>query len=232
MSTLSPILKFGRNADVDVGTEDIWSAGGVWVQPTAARVHAIVSTDAKDTSNGVGARTINVLGLSSAYAPISETVTLNGTTPVNTASSYIMIYRMYVITAGSELDNAGVISATAATDSTVTAEIRAGENQTLMAIYQIPAGYTGKITRYYANAGNVTTASTMTIRLLVKEFGEVYQTKHIIDVVTTGENMIDYKYSPPLTVGEKAIVKLNATAGAANMSANGGFDIELSQTLT
>jgi hypothetical protein len=118
-----PIIT-GLNFDVDAGTETIWSGGGVWVPPTAARIHAIVSTDADDDGSpaGAGARTVLVTGVKSGVR-VSETVTLNGTGSVNTASAYEHITELRVLTVGASGFNEGLITATAATDSTVSAAI-------------------------------------------------------------------------------------------------------------
>lgn len=45
-----PVHKFGRNFEVDTTStpEDIWDGGGVWVPPTQARIHDLVSTSAQD----------------------------------------------------------------------------------------------------------------------------------------------------------------------------------------
>jgi len=48
--------KFGENTDVD-GQEDIWAAGGLWVPPTAARLHNMVSSSANDTGTVVSSGT-------------------------------------------------------------------------------------------------------------------------------------------------------------------------------
>lgn len=41
-----PLTKYGRNLDVDSGSvpEDVWSGGGIWVPPTAARVHTLTGS--------------------------------------------------------------------------------------------------------------------------------------------------------------------------------------------
>jgi len=228
--TIPPILKFGRNPDVDAGTEDIWSGGGVWVKPTAARVHALVSSSANDDGSpaGTGAQTVVVIGLDASYNLQQETVVMNGTTPVNTAGSYVMIHRMYVDAVGSDGTVAGTITATAATDNTVTAQITPGFNQTLMAIYQVPAGYTGRITRWYAGVGGSVSAATMNFVLYVKEFGKCFRAQSVIDLITAGSNFITFPYmTAPLLIGEKSLVKIQCTSGAANLTANAGFDIEL-----
>ena len=136
--------KFGRNPDIDTGTdpEDIWDAGGIWVAPTTARTHQITSSDVNDTSAGAGARTIRIFGLDSSFALQQEDLTLNGTSNVGTASTYAMIYRKLILTAGATGSNEGIITATADTDGTVTAQINIGNNQKGMAIYQIPAAKT------------------------------------------------------------------------------------------
>ena len=47
---VSHINKFGRNPTIDTNTdpEDIWSGGGLYVPPTQARVHNMVSTSTED----------------------------------------------------------------------------------------------------------------------------------------------------------------------------------------
>lgn len=226
----SSVLKFGRNSDVDTGAyEDIWTGGGTWVPPTTARVHDIVSSNTNDDGSpaGTGAQTVKVMGLDGTYALAEETITMNGTTNVATVGSYIIIYRMYVVTAGSGGANAGAITATAQTDATVTARIEIGDNQTLMAIYQIPAGKTGYITHYYGSMNNVVTATSGDLKLLIKPFGEVYQIKHIIGVISTGSSIIHYQYDIPLVVTEKSLIKLSAESSANNTDFSAGFDIVL-----
>jgi hypothetical protein len=225
----SLLLKFGRNADVDSasGYEDIWSGGGIWVAPTTARVHALVSADANDDDGDTGANTVVVIGLNSSYAVTTETVTMDGTTPVNTSNSYVIIYRMYVATAGSSGTNEGLITATAATDSTVTAQIDALAGQTLMAIYQVPAGKTGYITRYYASMNNMTAATSGDVRMVVTGFGGAQQTKHIVGMISTGTSFVDYRYELPLAVTEKSLIKLQGETSGNNVDITGGFDLYL-----
>ena len=224
------VLKFGRNSDVDTGgLEDIWTGGGTWVQPTAARVHDIVSSSANDDGSpaGTGAQTVKVMGLDGTYALAEETITMDGTTNVATVGSYIIIYRMYVVTAGSGGANAGAITATAQTDATVTARIEIGDNQTLMAVYQIPAGKTGYITHYYGSMNNSVTATSGDLRLMVKPFGEVYQIKHLLGLISTGSSLVDYQLEIPMALTEKSLVKITAETSGNNVDISAGFDIVL-----
>lgn len=71
---------------------------------------SIASTSALDTSAGTGARTMTIEGLDENYREMPlETITLNGTTPVNSTAQYFRINRMTVITAGSTRINQGDI---------------------------------------------------------------------------------------------------------------------------
>lgn len=222
----SVITKFGRNSDVDTGGfEDVWDGGATWTAPTQDRVHDIASTDAADTSAGTGARTVDIYGLSSGVVT-GETITLNGTSNVATANSYGIIYRMIVRTAGSGGMNAGDITATAQTDSTVTAQITAGNNQTLMAIYQIPTGKTGYVFRWYGDMNRSNTTGAADMRLLVKPSGEVFQTKRYNGLIAAGTSGFD-KTINFLTVDALSIVKIDADASANNTDISAGFDILL-----
>ncbi len=215
--------KFGRNPDIDSAAEDIWSQGGNWTPPTAARVHALVSSNAADAAAGTGARTVEVQGLDENFAMQTETVTLNGVTPVNTVGSYWIIHRMIVKTAGSGGYNVGTITATAATDATVTASIFPLTNQTLMAIWQVPASRTFFLSRYYASI-NALTAAKADVELWVKPFGETWQLKHIIGADSSGTGIVDMLFCPPMRFTEKSIIRMRASTSANNSDVSAGFD--------
>lgn len=223
VSGASALNKFGRNPDIDTTAEDIWSQGGNWTPPTAARVHAIASAAAADADAGTGARTVEIQGLDANFAMQTETVTLNGVTPVNTVGSYWIIHRMTVKTAGSGGYNVGAITATAATDGTVTASIPALTNQTLMAIWQVPTGKSFFLSRYYASI-NALTAAKADVELWVKPFGETWQLKHIIGADSSGNGIVDMKFCPPMVFAAKSIIRMRASTSANNSDVSAGFD--------
>lgn len=87
---------FGYNQDIDILSvpEAIVSDGGATylpTTPTAANSVNIVSTSTNDTANGTGARTLVIEGLTTDYAPFTETITLNGTTNVNPSFDVLRI---------------------------------------------------------------------------------------------------------------------------------------------
>ena len=226
----STMLKFGRNTDVDSATaEDIWDGGGTWVAPTTARTHDIASTDTDDDGDpaGNGAQTVKIYGLDASYADQNETVTMNGTTNVATANTYTMIHRMVVTAAGSSGHNEGTITATAQTDATVTAQITATYNQTLMAIYQVPASKTAYMTNYYASLLKAVKTSGVDLLLYVKPFGEVFQLKHNTSLISTGSSFINVPFDIPLKIEEKSIIKLKASVDTDNSDVTGGFNLVL-----
>jgi hypothetical protein len=236
---MTSVNKFGRNTEIDSGvTADIWDGGYtvgsggdslLWVPPTTARTHALVSTDDEDGGAGgdTGALTVRVYGLDSSYAPQEETVTLNGTTNVNTANTYTMIHRMTVLTAGSAAANLGTIKATAATDGTVTARIRIGNNQTGMAIYQIPAGKTGYMFMYYGALSSAAKLAAANLRLVAKPDGEVWQVKHFAGIVSTASSAFSHYFPTPVAYDAKTIVKMQATPDVNDSDVTAGFGMIL-----
>lgn len=157
VSTRRIVNKFGRNVDVDTATspEDIWDGGGLYTgfpESGAAETLSVFSSSASDSSAGTGARTLRIQGLDSSYNEIAETVTLNGTTPVSTISTFWRVHTSHVLTSGSAVFNVGEITIR---HSTTTANkflvITANRNQSASSGYTIPAGYTGVIKRHYAS---------------------------------------------------------------------------------
>lgn len=79
---------------------------------TSNAQRSIVSSQAADSSAGTGVRTVRITYYTATFTgPFTETITMNGTTPVNTSASDICyIEKMEAMTVGSGLDTAGIIS--------------------------------------------------------------------------------------------------------------------------
>lgn len=233
----SGLNKFGKSTDVDNSRTDLWdranstNAQPIWVAPTQARTHAIVSTSLTDSDSGginpqsTGARTIRMFGLNAAGIEISEDVILDGTTSVNTANAYQRVYRMYVLTAGSNGANAGTITATATGDGTVTAQIQPSNNQTLMAIYTVPIDRTLYLTGYYAALNSAGGASALAdVNLVSRSTGadSVFRTRHVLGIISTGSSYWHHEFEVPLVMSGLADIKVQAIGGT-NLDVSGGF---------
>lgn len=239
ISGVTTINKFGEApSGVQTTATDIWSRADatptqqIWLAPTAARVHAIVSSSTDDDGSpvGLGARTIRISGLKTwDLAETNEDITLDGTTPVNTANSYVIIHRMKVLTCGASGPNVGTISATAATDSTVTAVILPGDGQTEMAIYGVPSIQSIYICRWAASIDKASvTAVTCDITLRVNENPNVQTTaflrKNDMALQSTGTSSMSRDYCLPLKFAGPCIIKIQGTASAADTDCSASFD--------
>lgn len=215
----SLITKFGHNTDVDTGAaEDVWSNGGLYVAPTAARVHNITSSSVNDTSAGTGMRTVLIRGVDASYNAVSETITMNGTSNVATANSYLHIHLMQSQSAGSGGVNAGTITATAQTDATVTCSMVIGTGQSESSIYLVPTGYTAYIMMVRARMNNSTANSAATVSLFTIPFGLALQLKTSIGLNNTGSSFIelDYSSSAPFIVPAKSWIKMRCESVTNN----------------
>jgi hypothetical protein len=220
------IYKFGNNPEVADSIETIWPQGGLYSYLSAATVLTVSSGSTDDTSAGTGARTVELFGLDGDYNEISEVVTLNGQTAVNTTQSYLRINRMIVRSAGSGGANAGIIYAGTGTVTTgVPANIYAtingdGTNQTLMALWTIPAGYTGYLMQYDVSNGTTSnTPAVCKLLLVARPYGEVFQTKDIKSL-TTGMH-IENTLIIPVEFAEKTDIEVRAVSSSNSVT----FDI-------
>ena len=233
--------KFGRNIEIDSGvTADVWDGGHtvasggnslIWLAPTAARIHTIASTSANDTTGGTGANSVRIDYLPDwDTAEATETVTgdLNAGIGMNNAA--VIINRMEVIPqASSTTANDGDITATAATDSTVTARIRIGKGQTQMAIYGIPSIQTLKMGRLYGNTNKSGGAAglldaTLLINTAPDVNSIVFITKHTFGLQTVGTSAFTIPYYGPKKIVGPAIVKVQVESNTNDMDVSAGFD--------
>jgi len=135
---------YGYQASVGTSFVPVWEGNSSYTFPSSAiQMHLVssVNTGADATS------LITISGLDANYNQISENIKLNGTTAVTTVKSYFRINSM-AVASGAPTGN---ITLKDTSDTTLYAEIAAGNGRTLMGIYTVPAGYTFYLSRIDIN---------------------------------------------------------------------------------
>lgn len=225
----SIVNKVGLNPDIDAGStpEDIWGNSGTYTGwASVAETLQVFSSDATDASAGTGARTVLITGLDGNYNVITETVTLNGTTPVTTTQSFLRCHTMRTATAGSAEVNAGTITVR---QSTTTANVmlfmRIGLNQTNDGVYTIPAGYTGYLVNMHASVRG-SSGAIISAGIWTRSFGSVFRQRRPFSFSQTAQ-YIDNIYGG-LAFTEKTDLTYRSDACSANNAeAVVSFDILL-----
>lgn len=196
---------FGYNPDIDAGTEEtIWTHGGIYQHLSSPTVLTISSSSTADTAAGTGARTVYILGINGGGSEVQEVVTLNGQTAVNTTHTYTEVQSMSVMSVGAGGENAGQIYAGTGTVTTgvpvnVYGHIAAGENQSLMGHYTIPAEHTGYIVQGQISSGTPTNGYVVG-RLKIKDPNGVVRTGAIVTFYS-GSVSYDFKYPIAIPAG-------------------------------
>lgn len=222
------VNKFGEHTSIGSGeTEDIWDYGATaalaW--PAAAATTTIVSGEAADDGDpaGTGAQTVQVQGLDTNFDALSETVTMNGTGVVTMANQFRRVFRAKVLASGAGGTNAGAISVKHG--STFLAQITAGNGQTLMASYTVPAGYTAYMLGYYATMNRSVVTGATDVRIWARPLSQTWQLKKIVGLAGTGVSAWNYQYQIAPSFAEKTDIRMNATATAAGTDVSAGFDL-------
>lgn len=219
--------KFGLNPDVDNSTEDVWSTGGVRVLPSTYGTASIVSGSAQDAAAGTGISQVTIEGLDENWAEQSLTVTLTGQTPVvTTGTTWARVHRMYGVAVGSGVTDPEATGATAAgaitctVDSNVQCSIRAGNGQSLLAGYSVPAGHTLLIDSIHWSTGRVG-AQDVAMSLEYKKFGEnVWRSQVRHDLYEESSDIT----GTAMTFPAKSDIRVQATTGGTNIDVSAEFD--------
>jgi hypothetical protein len=300
------MAKFGENPDIDAGFETIWDAGGIYVPPTQARIHNVVSSLAADAGttitsgtatggsttalvdstapfgsvnvndavlndtnmsigfvtavtsnselalvrsmrdpesgeNGVanksgdayrivrdastGTSILHVQGLNAFFLGQDEFVVTNGLSNVATVGSYIRQFRARVFSTAAA-DAVGTITSTAVTDGTVSLQVINGNNQTLMAVYTIPANKTGMLVRWWGSMSKKQSASSV-INLRAGQLDKIGYIVQVRSVNSTGSSSFDHGFKIPILFPGGSDMWIEADSSAADVGIAGGFDIVL-----
>jgi hypothetical protein len=146
----SIINKFGRNGDIDTGSvpEDIWNGGGTYAGfPTGApEEFQVFSSSASDT----GTLTFTYLPTTTSTAYLTATVTLNGTSTVNTGVTGYRMHTAQYNNGNATTFNVGTITVRhITTTANIFCVMPIGRSQTNVAAYTVPFGYTAHIRRLF-----------------------------------------------------------------------------------
>ena len=211
---LSGVDKFGYNSDVGTSYETIWDGGSTYAYPSSATTMTATSA-ASATDNGVE---VTIIGLDSTWNPATATVTLAGSGTATTTQTFIRVFRAYVDNGQEPTGNI-----TIGNGGTTYAQITFPYNQTLMAVYTIPAGHNG----YLVSANiSIEKQKEVVAKLMFRPYNSIFTTKGIISSFG-----VPYQRNwliPPL-IPAKTDIEIRAKAGAST-GISAGFEIILEKT--
>lgn len=210
---LSGIDKFGYLPTATTAYKTVWDGDNVYTYPSSALTMTVASDETGD--DGI---TIFIQGVDANYNEISETVTLDSSDSagaVQTTQQFLRVYRAYNT---SNTDLIGDV--TVSNGGTVYAKIFATSQQTLMAVYTIPAGYRG-----FLVTGNISVEKNQPVvaQLMIRRFGGVLRSA---GVVSTFGVPFQRTWTLPPVLDEKTDIEIRAKAGATTSIA-AGFEIVL-----
>lgn len=214
----------GRNFDVDTGTvpEDMWGGGGLYTGfPTgAAEEFQVLSDNVADT----GVLTFFYLPSFTSTKYLTATVTLNGTTPVNTGVSGVRLTIATYNNANPTTFNVGTITVRhSVTTTNVFCVVPAGRSQTNVGGYTVPFGSVGILLKYFCFVRN-TTSGSVDGAIWYREFGQSPRLRRPFTATSTfiyAELPTGGIILPALT----DIIMRVSSASVNNLDVIGGFDL-------
>lgn len=219
------VTVFGFNPDVDTAQVSVWPLPSLIPFPSVALQMTVSSSNANDTSAGTGARTIVVEGLDANYNEVSETVTLNGQTPVTMAASLLRVNYAYVATAGSGNGAAGDVYigtgvVTAGVPATVYDVVKFDYNTTITGSFTIPGGYTGYLSQGLFSSGQAGGSNQVQGRLITRGTNNIRRTAAVTSI---NNGVADYVFEYPVAIPEKTTVEATAIGSSTNNSVSSMF---------
>ena len=214
----SQIHKFGATPSQSINTTaTVWDKGDTlypWSAFDTAGVLVVAQVGASD--NG---KTLTVQGLDGDFNLVSENFTLSSSGTVTGTQTFKRVYRGFLT------DGTNVGQINVSRDGTQVLRMLAGAGQTLMAVYTVPAGYTG-----YLYHGNCTAQSgadaTGFMYVRYNTVGTTFKVGHTFEVSGDG-GPYDYKFSFPQELAEKTDIDVRLTTRSNNGRFTAAFDILL-----
>ena len=210
----SHINKFGYSDNI-LTLSTIWDGSNIYTYSDTA---GTVTVESDAPANGDDGAVIEVQGLDASYHLVTQDITISGSTGTGTAD-LIRVFRARVKSAAAgESTNVGDIDIDI--DGALRAKILEEKGQTLMAVYTVPAGYTG----YLVNLTTSVDKNVNVIYQLVAIEPADGRVSNLKAQFGTFGTPIDHRYPVPLKFEEKTDIEVRADAGNAS---GGGATFDL-----
>ena len=209
------VFKFGYNGEIQDVEETIWDVGGLYAYPSSAVTMTATSSAGASDENVE----VTIQGLDTNYAELSETVTLNASGTATTTGSFLRVYRAFVSSSSASSGNISITNS-----STTYAYISIADQQTLMALWTVPAGYTAYLFQIDTTAFTIQNNKVATIRMLTREVNGVFRTQNKFDLFAGSYHQ---DITCPQPIPEKTDIEFRAIADSSNadLRVSSTFDI-------
>jgi len=216
---ITPARRFGHNHDVGTVEETVSHIGAVMYYPAAAETLKIKSDDADDDGApvGTGARTVWLQGLDDSYGLITDTVTMNGTTAVDSNVDFLRVFKMKVMTAGASGFNEGEITAYGADGTSKIMSIHNAENESHSASFTVPADEVFYITEMVLTSAGSKGAD---LRLYFRQNGDLFYMKRAFSIIDTA---LVITINMPLKTTAETDIEMRAEGIVAGAIVSAGF---------
>lgn len=220
--------RFGHSENIGTTKETLWPEGGRYKFLDQAVTMTLSSTNTLDTKTGLGARQVAVYGLDADYNEVRMIVDLNGQQPATIPTPLLRIHRLRVYTAGEEGENKGHIYAgtgpiTSGKPANIYGVIDPTKNQSLMAIYTVPAGWSAYIENiYFSVGGGFDVECELYAGCIPKS-----RPMSVRYTTTVTGNSVTNEFHYPIFFCEKTDIDLRASVIAGGVHADGGFELLL-----
>ena len=189
----------GFNTTIGTTYETVFrDGGGIYTFPGSALTMSLVSSSASDTMN------VYLEGLDANYAPINETVTLTGLTPVTTSTQFFRINDARILS-GSNVGNI-----TISNGGTTYAYIAAGLGMHQSLTYTTQAGVSLYVTQVDFTSGTVNPNKYMTARAKMIGGGVTY----VFFQSSFVTSQLSYNMQVPFRVPEKTDFTIEAKSSS------------------
>lgn len=170
-----------------------------------------------------GASVMHLIGLDATLMDTQEFVVMDGLSAAASATAYNIIFRARIF-ASDAAGAVGVISATAQTDGTISAQIVNGNNQTLMAVRTCPLDKICYIARWWG-AISKKTAAFSNIHLRAGNLSGVSYIIQNRTVDSSASSQFNDPFVVPLPVVGGTDLWVEADSDANDVGIDAGFDL-------
>ena len=229
---VSAVHTFGRAPIINTadGFVTVWDGAGIYkgLEPTTEDFVTIVSDNVNDSIAGTGARVVVLIGLDVNFIQQTETISMNGLTPVTSTLKYLRMTTSIVTQAGSNGFNEGDIIVAQQTDPTIEfTHIEIGNNRSLNSAYTIPSGKVGYISSGFATLSKKQ-GSVCEVKVLSRIQGSVFQIAEWFSLHSQGSSYIQRPFNIPLVgLPSGADIAILANTDTNGVAVSAGLEIFL-----